>query len=178
MDPFVGEIRAVGFNFAPTDWALCDGSLVFINQNTALFSILGILYGGDGRATFGLPDLRGRAIVNAGPSPALTNYPIGTKVGTETVTVDMAQMPAHTHSFDGQFNVSSSNGSVSKPGGNFLGVSTQPQYAEGADAGAMSNSMISGMGNAAGGNQSHENCQPYLALNYIIALRGEYPQRP
>ena len=178
MDPFIGEIRAVAFALVPKDWAACNGSLVTIASNTALFSLLGTTYGGDGKTTFGLPDLRGRAIVNAGQGPGLTNYPIGTKAGTEAVALTVAQMSSHTHPFAGQFNVSTANGNSSSPSHNFLGTSPQPQYAEEGGAGTMANNIIAGTGEAAGDGQAHENRQPYLALNYLIALRGVFPSRP
>lgn len=178
MDPFVGEIRAVGFGFAPRGWALCDGSLIQIRQYTALFSLLGVQYGGDGRNTFALPDLRGRAIVNAGQGPGLTNYPIGTRTGTESEVLGLAQMPAHTHGFGGQFNVSTASGGVSSPANNFLGILPQLQYAEEAGTGSMAAGSISGTGTAVGNGQAHDNRQPYLALNYVIALEGVFPSRP
>ncbi|GAA4393150.1 phage tail protein [Hymenobacter koreensis] len=177
MDPYVGEIRAVGFNFAPVGWALCDGSLVQIRTNTALFSLLGTQYGGDGKSTFGLPDLRGRAIVNAGQGPGLSPYPIGTKVGTESETLSLTQMPAHTHGFGGQFNVNTSPGTINEAANNFLSASPQLQFAEEAGTGTMATSIVSGTGEPAGGGQAHDNRQPYLALYYIIATQGIFPQR-
>jgi microcystin-dependent protein len=179
MEPFVGEIRAVGFNFVPYNWALCDGSLLPINRYTALFSILGTNYGGDGKTTFALPDLRGRAIVNAGQGPGLSQYPLGMKTGTESVTLNLTQMPAHVHGFGGNVNVNNGDSSlnVGSPGHNFLGTSTQPQYAEVGGSGQMASGMISGNGAAVGDGQPHDNRQPYLAISYVIALVGIFPQR-
>ena len=179
MDPFIGEIRAVAFPFAPVNWAVCDGSLLSTRQYTALFSLLGTQYGGNGQTTFALPDLRGRAVVNAGRGPGLTAYPIGQQAGTESVTLTLPQLPAHTHAFGGSFNVSTGVGSLSSPANNFLAVAPDFQYAEAAGGSTtMAKDFISGKGSAVGGGQAHTNQQPYLALYYIIALLGVLPQRP
>jgi microcystin-dependent protein len=176
-DVFVGEIRAVGFGFVPYGWAACDGSLLPINRYTALFSLLGTTYGGDGRTTFALPDLRSRAAVNAGQGPGLGNYGLGMQVGTETVTLNPQQMPAHIHGPGGIVNVSSTAGTENAPKGHFLGSVPTNQYAEEAGSTTMAAGMISGTGTPTGGNQPHENRQPYLGMYYIIALQGEFPQR-
>jgi microcystin-dependent protein len=178
-DVFVGEIRAVGFGFVPNGWAACDGSLLPINRNTALFSLLGNTYGGDGRTTFALPDLRSRAAVSAGQGPGLANYALGMKAGVETVTLSQPQMPAHIHSLGASatVNVSSVAGTEGAPKGNFLGAVPTNQYAEEAGAATMAAGMISGTSASTGGNLPHENRQPYLGMYYIIALVGEYPQR-
>jgi microcystin-dependent protein len=178
MEPYVGEIRSVGFTFAPMGWAFCDGSLLQIRSNTALFSILGTQYGGDGQTTFALPDLRGRAIVNAGQGPGLTNYPIGAKAGVEGVALNLAQTPAHVHGANIQFNINTAVGSSTEARNNFLSSSTQLQFAEEAGSGTMASSMIAGTGASAGGGQFHDNRQPYLAVDYIIAVVGIFPQRP
>jgi microcystin-dependent protein len=178
-DVFVGEIRAVGFGFVPYGWAACDGSLLPINRYTALFSLLGTTYGGDGRTTFALPDLRSRAAVNAGQGPGLGNYALGMKVGAETATLSLQQMPAHIHNAGGTVNVSSTAGTDSAPKSNFLGNVSTNQYAEEAsDTTTMAPGMISGTGAPTGSNQPHENRQPYLGMYYVIALTGEFPQRP
>jgi microcystin-dependent protein len=177
MDPFVGEIRAVAFSYAPQNWALCDGSLMQINQFRALFAILGTQYGGDGRTTFALPDLRGRAVVNAGQGPGLSNYPIGQKTGTETETLTLPQLPLHSHGFSGSFNVSTDTAGSSTAAHNFLAVPSEFQYAETGSGTTMGAGLISGQGSVVGGNQAHTNQQPYLVLNYIIALMGEFPVR-
>lgn len=177
MEPYVGEIRAVGFNYAPNGWALCDGSLLQIRSNTALFSILGTQYGGNGTTTFGLPDLRSRIIVNAGTGAGLTPYAIGAKTGDESVTLNLGQMPAHTHAFAGKFNVNTLTGNANAPGGNFLSEAAKLQYAEEAGNNTMAPGMITGTVGPAGGNLPHSNIQPYLALNYVIALIGIFPQR-
>jgi microcystin-dependent protein len=177
MDPFVGEIRAVAFPFAPVNWALCDGSLMQINQNRALFAILGTQYGGDGKTTFALPDLRGRAVVNAGQGPGLSGYSIGKKTGTETVTLTLPQLPLHSHGFSGDFKVSTGTADSGKAAHNFLAVPSEFQYAESGSGTTMAAGLISGQGSVVGGNQPHTNMQPYLAVNYIIALLGEFPVR-
>lgn len=178
MDPILGEIRAVAFPFAPVNWAICDGSLLQIRQYSALFSLLGTQYGGNGQTTFALPDLRGRAVVNAGQGPGLSGYSIGKKTGTETVTLTLPQLPLHSHEFSGNFNVSTGTAGSSKAANNFLAVTSEFQYAEAGSGTTMAAGLISGQGSVVGGNQPHTNQQPYLALYYIIALLGEFPQRP
>ena len=177
MEPFLGEIRAVGFNYAPRGWALCDGSLIAIRSNTALFSILGTQYGGNGQTTFALPDLRSRAIVTAGTGAGLSQYTVGETTGVEAVTLTQAQIPAHTHGLDGSVNVNAVAGNNSSPGGNYLSNSAQPQYAEAAGTGTMAAGSVKGTANVVGGDQPHDNLQPYLALYYVIAVQGIFPQR-
>ena len=178
MDPFVGEIRAVGFNYAPRGWALCDGSLMQIRQNQALFSILGTRFGGDGQTTFALPDLRSRAIVNPGQGPGLSPYQIGAKAGVESVALSLAQTPAHIHGFGGQFSVNPTPPSNSAtPTGNYIGVPAQAQYSEAPSTDTMAANSVTGTVSPAGEGQAHDNRQPYLAMTYVIALQGEYPQR-
>lgn len=178
MEPFVGEIRAVGFNYAPNGWALCDGSLIQIRQNPALFSILGTRFGGDGQTTFALPDLRSRAIVNPGQGPGLSPYQIGDKAGVESVTLTQAQTPAHAHGFSGKLNVNPTPPANSAtPVGSYIGVPAQAQYSETPGSTMAANSVTGPVG-AAGDGQAHDNCQPYLAMNYVIALQGEFPTRP
>lgn len=174
----LGEIRAVAFAFAPMNWAICDGSLLQIRSNTALYSLLGIQYGGDGRNTFALPDLRGRAIVDAGAGAGLTPYTPGIMTGTAAVTLTPDQMPAHTHTLSASVNVNAQPGSSSSPGGNYLSDTVEPQYGETAGTATMAANSVKGSGGIVGGNQAHENRQPFLVLNYIIALQGVFPQRP
>lgn len=178
MDPFVGEIRAVGFNYAPRGWALCDGSLLPIRQYQALFAILSTRFGGDGQTTFALPDLRGRAIVNPGQGPGLSSYAIGAKVGVESVALSLAQTPAHIHGFGGTFTVNPTPPSnATTPTGNYVGVPSQAQYSETPSTDTMAANSVTGTVGPAGGSQPHDNHQPYLAMNYVIALQGEFPQR-
>ncbi|MGY3090569.1 microcystin-dependent protein [Hymenobacter sp. UYAg731] len=179
MDPFVGEIRAVGFNFAPRGWALCQGQLLAISQNTALFSLLGTNYGGDGRTTFGLPDLRSRLIVQPGQGPGLSNYVLGQLSGSESVVLTANQMPAHTHTLSGvTVNANSAAGTAAAPAGNVLGSNANVQhYAASPDA-QMAASSVSGTTTPAGSGNPHANTMPSLGLNYVIALQGIYPPRP
>ncbi|MBT9097285.1 phage tail protein [Methylovulum psychrotolerans] len=174
-EPFVGEIRMVGFNYAPRGWALCDGHTLPVAQYQALFALLGVTYGGDGRTTFGLPDLRGRVPVNQGTGPGLSTYVMGQKAGSETVTLTSAQIPNHTHSL----NVSSSQGTLATPVNNFLavpvdnnGTANMQDFAPTANA-----TMNAAAIGATGGNQAHTNIQPYLCVNFIIALNGIFPSR-
>lgn len=176
MEPFVGEIRAVGFNYAPRGWALCDGSTLAIRSNTALFAILGTTYGGDGQQTFRLPDLRGRAIVNAGQGPGLSPYPLGAATGTETVTLDLNTMPAHTHGLD-PLKIHDGPGSSSSPSNTLLASSAEFQYGDAATPATMIAGMIRGSANPVGGSQPHSNLMPYTVLNYIIAVQGIFPPR-
>jgi microcystin-dependent protein len=169
-DPFLGEIALVGFNFPPLGWALCNGQLLPINQNTALFSLLGTTYGGDGITNFALPDLRGRVPIHMGQGPGLSSFVIGQTGGAEAITLTAAQMPSHSHTL----NASSQNGSSDTPTGAFPAKSAAgvPQY------GAASNTaMAAAAVSTAGSNVPHENHQPFLTMNYIIALNGIFPSR-
>jgi microcystin-dependent protein len=177
MDPLLGEIRLMPYSFAPNGWLPCDGRLLPINQQTALYSLLGTMYGGDGRVTFALPDLRGRAAVGLGQGPGLSNYVQGAVAGTETVTLQQAQMPAHIHGLNAQIAVSTDSGLQKQPQGNYYAANNTEQYG-GSSAGTMAPDVITGQAGQAGGNQPHDNHQPYLVLNYCIATTGQYPQRP
>ncbi|MDO7846170.1 tail fiber protein [Hymenobacter sp. M29] len=181
MDAYTGEIRAVGFNYAPYGWALCQGQTMPINQYTALYSLLGIAYGGDGRTTFALPDLRGRTIVHLGQGNGLSNYTLGQTGGTTTVTLDMDQMPAHTHGLgSGAVATYSGSGGSTTPAGNLLaGSGNVQQYGEESTQGVkMGAGSIGGTIGPVGGGTAHTNMMPSLAVNYIICLNGEFPQRP
>ena len=172
-EPFVGEITMFAGNFAPRGWAFCDGQLLAVSQNDALFSILGTTYGGDGRTTFGLPDLRGRAAMHAGSGPGLSTYRLGAKGGVEHVTLTTSQMPSHNHGVE---SVSDTVGNQPSPGSHL------PAAEAGASADLWSNlatdgDMKSSMIKNTGGSKQHENRQPYEAVNYIIALVGLYPSR-
>ena len=162
-DPFLSEIRIMSFNFPPKGWAMCNGQLLPINQNQALFSLLGTTYGGDGRVNFGLPDLRGRVPVHFGGSLTL-----GEKGGEQAHTVSVAEMSQHFHYMNG----SASNADVVSPGGNVVAQSSQ-LYGPAAQLiplDASSNSSV-------GGSQAHENMQPYLTLTFCIALIGIFPSQ-
>jgi len=172
MDPFIGTITLFGFNFAPRGWAKCEGQLLSIAQNQALFSLLGTTYGGDGRTTFALPDLRGRTPLGSGQGPGLEQYEQGTTGGAETVTLQQNQMPAHSHSL----NANSAAGNTASPT-NAIFASTGAVDRE-YHAGGVANTAMSGqIIGPSGGSQAHENRQPYLVLNYCIALEGIYPSR-
>ena len=172
MEPFLAQIVMFGGNFAPRGWALCNGQLLPISQNTALFSILGTTYGGDGRTTFALPDLRGRAPVSEGQGPGLSNYTLGEKRGDENTTLSVANLPSHTHTARAQ----SGDGDSATPVGNVwaddLGVSSAT-YSTG---GANSNMNSQAIANT-GGGAAFSNSAPRLAVNFIIALEGTFPSR-
>ncbi|MDF1696821.1 MAG: tail fiber protein [Saprospiraceae bacterium] len=165
MDPFLGQIILFAGNFAPRGWALCEGQILPINQNQALFSLFGTTYGGDGRTSFALPDLRGRAPVCIGHGAGLSNYSWGQKKGTERNTITEQQMPAHNHTVS----VPTSNAAGSEPSG-VLGAAAI--YAEEANS-TYANVTVT----HTGGGQSVNNVQPFLALNYIVALQGVFPSR-
>jgi microcystin-dependent protein len=171
VDPFVAEIRIFPFNFAPTGWALCDGQLLPLSQNTALFSLLGTTYGGDGKSNFALPDLQGAAPMHPGQGPGLSLHDLGETGGSDTVTLLELEMPAHTHATHADVvdvadtNVPSTNASFAQSSGGTLYQSS-------------ANTQLAGQAlAAAGGSQPHNNLQPYLTLNFCIALQGVYPPR-
>jgi len=170
-DPFLAEIQLFAGNFAPTGWAFCDGQLLPISSNTALFSLLGTTYGGNGQTTFGLPDLRGSIPIHPGQGPGLSVRYLGEKGGVESVTLLPTEMAAHAHTLG----ASSSNGTSDSPAGRVAARSPSaiPQYAAASDT-SLSASAIG----TSGGSQPHNNMQPYLALSFIIATQGIFPQRP
>lgn len=168
MEPIIGQIQLFGFNFAPQGWALCNGGTLPIASNQALFSLLGTTYGGDGRSTFGLPDLRGRAPIHQGPGPGLTPRDMGESSGSESVTLVTAQIPSHSHGVQGSGGATSKSPAGLVPG--FTGGGSS--YAAG-DGTTMAGNMIAPSGNS----QPHNNMQPYLVMSYCIALEGTYPSR-
>ncbi len=164
-EPFLAEIRIVGFNFAPRGWAFCDGQILPINQNQSLYSLLGTTYGGDGRTTFALPDLRGRTPLHRGDG-----YALGQKSGAETVTLTAAEIPAHTHA------AKASSADANNP------VPTNRVLAAASDAyrdpeAATTTALRSGTVTNAGGGQAHDNMQPFTTVAFCIALRGLFPSR-
>jgi microcystin-dependent protein len=167
MDPYIGEVRLVGFNFAPIGYALCNGQQLAISQYSPLFQLIGTTYGGNGQTTFDLPDLQGRTPIHQG-SNGTTNYVIGQSGGAEAVTINVNQYPAHSHTLSG---VNNTSGGVGNPTGNTLGGLANV-YSTAAPTESMSSSTLSP---ATGSNLPHNNLQPYLALNWIIALEGIYP---
>lgn len=169
-EPFVGEIRMFAGNFAPRGWAFCDGQLLAVSQNDALFSLLGTIYGGDGRTTFGLPDLRGRIPIHAGHGPGLSERRLGAKGGAEKVTVTVNQLPSHTHPLQ----ASGQNTLQTSPSGNVLGTTTSIDvYRVTPPDENMSPEAITNVG----GSQAHTNIMPFLCVHFIIALVGIYPSR-
>ena len=168
-EPFIAQIVMFGGNFAPRGWALCDGQLLAVAQNNALFSLLGTTYGGDGRTTFGLPDMRGRLPMNFGSGPGHTRRRIGAKGGIEKVTLGVNQMPPHKHTPRG----SSDTASDIAPAGKLTADAALNIYSDGAPTDAMSTKAIGD----AGGDQMHDNLMPYLVVNFIIALTGVFPSR-
>jgi len=174
--PYIGEITMFGGNYAPRGWALCDGQLLPISQNSALFSILGTTYGGDGRSTFGLPDLRGRVPMHAGNGPGLTPRQLGQKYGTEENILSQAQLPAHSHSVDLTIKCNADSGYTGSPVGKYPAVAPNTNYAPTTDAN-MANSIITGNTSVQGSGQPVNNMQPYQTVNFIIALQGIYPSR-
>ncbi len=168
-EPFIAEIKIFGGNYAPRSWAFCDGQLLPISQNTALFSIVGTTYGGDGRTTMGLPNMQGRAPMHPGRGPGLTDRRLGQKTGVETVTLSESQMPVHTHTQQ----AASRRARNEFPSATAVfGEASETTYAQGATV-DMADQVIG----STGGSQSHNNMQPYLTLNFIIALQGLYPSR-
>jgi microcystin-dependent protein len=167
-DQYLGEIRLFSGNYAPENWAFCNGQLLKISENEALYAVLGVTYGGDGVSTFGLPDLRGRVAIHTGTSPVSKNvFPLGQKQGVEEVTLTVAQLPTHTHTASGQ----TTAGTLVTPKNNYWATSGAKQYGAGAPNGAMATGAITGAGNSV----SHENMMPFMALSYIIALQGVFP---
>lgn len=172
MEGTIGEIKMFGGNFAPRNWALCDGQLLPISQNTALFSILGTTYGGDGRTTFALPDLRGRTPVHPGHGPGLSDHRLGSKGGQEEVTLTEMNMPAHTH--DAKTNMLVSQGDTRS---DRLSEKSDDGFVKGSlDIGKTRQSIPSTVF-PAGGGQPVNNMQPFLCVNFIICLQGIFPSR-
>lgn len=168
-EPFLAEVRIVGFNFAPRGWAFCDGQILPINQNQSLYSLLGTTYGGDGRTSFALPDLRGRTPIHVGRSNGGQSHTLGQKSGEETHTLAANEMPQHRHAV----NVSNA-GTTAVPTGAILANAGADYFRDGQNTPV---GMNAGASLNVGGGQAHENMQPYLALNFCIALQGLFPSR-
>jgi len=171
-NPFVAEVRILPTNFAPKGWAFCNGQILPISQNTALFSLLGTTYGGDGKSNFALPNFQGRAPMQQGQGPGLSLRDLGETAGEQSVTLLTTEMPAHSHTAQG-----TSPGGIATPAGNAWGAALKGHgnlYAAGNTANTtMSPQALS----IAGGNLPHNNMPPYLTLNFVIALQGVYPAR-
>jgi microcystin-dependent protein len=173
-EPFIGQIQMFGFNFAPRGWTTCDGQLLPISQYQALFSLLGTIYGGDGRTTFGLPDLRGRVAIHMGQGAGLSNRPIGSRGGSETVTLTVGQIPSHNHIATAH--ATDERGNAETPGGNVWAKKARDDdYSTDPPAVTMNAAAVT-IGNT-GSSQSHENMPPFLTVNFSIALVGLYPSR-
>lgn len=166
-EPFIAEIRIFAGNFAPRGWAFCNGQLLPIAQNTALFSLVGTIYGGNGETDFGLPDLKGRAPMHHGTGAGLSRKRIGEKGGASDVTLAASQLPSHAHTLQG----SGQDATATDPSGNLPAVSREDTYT-GATGTAP---LLDGAIGSTGGGQSHNNMQPFLAMYFIIALVGTYP---
>ena len=161
-EPFLSEIRIMSFDFAPKGWAMCNGQLLPINQNQALFSLLGTTFGGDGRVNFALPDFRSRVPIHVG-----SGHTLGEKAGAAAVTISIAQLPTHTHVLNG----TATDGNALVPAGNLLAKGATQLYAPPAALGTMNAASVTNVG----GSQPHNNQQPYLALTFCIALQGIFP---
>jgi microcystin-dependent protein len=178
MDPTLSEIRLFAGNFAPLSWAFCNGALLSIAENTALFSLIGTMYGGDGQVTFALPDLRSRVAVGTGQGGGLSPWDLGQESGTESVTLISTNMPAHNHTAVLTVTppCNTGGGNTPSPAGAFFAASPTDLYTSSFNA-PMGGAPFSITLSATGGSQGHENRMPYLALNYIIAVEGIYPSR-
>jgi microcystin-dependent protein len=169
VEPFIGQIMIVPYNFAPRNWALCNGQLLSIAQNQALFAVLGTTFGGDGQTTFALPDLRGRAPIHAGQAPGLQPYTLGSPGGEEFVTLTLSQIPSHTHVPMGAPSVASTG----SPGGAYWAMPRALLYSSSAPETAMNTGAIG----STGGGQPLDIRKPYLVMNYVIAVVGIFPSR-
>jgi microcystin-dependent protein len=182
-EPFLSEIRLMSFNFAPKGWALCNGQFMPINQNQALFSLLGTTYGGDGRVTFALPDLRSRVPIHFGTGFGGSNHTLGERGGQEAHTLTISELPAHIHQMRGDGTTAAASNAIVAAAGNALGQTTGVAsqgsgfaaniYSTNAATGALAPQSV---GNT-GGSQPHENRQPFLVLSYCIALQGIFPSQ-
>lgn len=173
-ESFIGEIKMMATTFAPRQWAMCNGTIMAVNQNQPLFALIGAQYGGDARSSFALPDMRSRIPIHFGQGPGLQNYPLAAKAGVEEVTLQKSQIPAHTHSLQASNNSANTSTAIS----NVLATSPQGElaYLSGAVTGEVQK-MSELAVRSTGGNASHNNMMPYLAINFIICLHGIFPSR-
>lgn len=178
MEPYLGEIRIFAGTFAPDGWQYCQGQLLNISDNEALYTLLGTTYGGDGQTTFGLPNLASRVAVGQGPLPGGTTYQLGQALGVESVTLNANQLATHTHPFTGSVAASAGGAGATSPGGNYFGDQGRAtNYAStlGNTPGTLGDGAIVGQSSPAGSSQAHANIQPVLAISYIISMQGIYP---
>jgi microcystin-dependent protein len=188
-EPYLGQLMCVGFNFNNRGWSNCDGQILPISQHTALFSLFGTMYGGDGRTTFGLPELRGRVPIHTGQGAGLPNYMQGSKGGSPTVVLNTTQIPSHDHVLVNGTNANqayvrvganAANAGTQTPTDNVLATSRENTYLAGQAADvqlAESSAAIGGQTALTGGNQDHQNMQPYQTLRWLVAMVGQYPSR-
>ncbi len=178
MEGTIGVVKIFAGNFAPRNWAFCKGQILPIAQNTALFSIIGTIYGGDGRSTMGLPNLQGRAPIGEGRGPGLSSYRLGERTGQETVTLNSTQIPNHSHIVtSATLKASESTVRSVEPVGNYLPENGGPIYTDAAPNIALAANSIDVTIGSTGGGQPHENRSPYIAMNYIVCLQGIFPSR-
>ena len=177
MEGMIGEIRLFAGNFAPKNWAYCNGATIAIASNTALFSILGTTYGGNGTTNFQLPNLQSRVCIGAGQGPGLQNYALGQMSGAESVTLTTAQIPAHTHATMGTYSpfVQGGSGDETNPNGGFLSVSPAGDIYSGDQNTTMGAVPVSVTIGSSGGNMPHSNQQPLLGMNYVVCMYGIFP---
>lgn len=179
-DPFIAQVTMFGGNFAPRAWAFCAGQLLPLAQNTALFSLIGTIYGGDGRTTMALPDLRGRAPIQHGTGPGLPTYRIGERGGNETTVMSTIHMPNHTHTMTTTINVVDDNANSGEPAGrvfaNAVGGGVKPYSTDAADENMAAGALTTTLTNTGSGT-AYTNMQPFQTANYIIALQGVFPSR-
>jgi len=180
-EPFIGEVKLLGFNFAPLGYMTCQGQLLSIAQNTALFALIGTIYGGNGQTTFGLPDLQGRVPIGQGQGPGLPAYDIGEESGTPTMTLTTANLPAHIHTANSlkvQVKASTANAGEQTPEGTFPAVTASSNYADAASPNVFTGgTVVSGTFDIAGQTQPFSTMNPYLCMNYSIAVEGIFPSR-
>lgn len=178
MDPYIGEIRIFAGMFAPDGWQYCQGQMLSINGNEALFQLIGTTYGGDGQTTFALPNLSSRVVVGQGQLAGGASYQMGQMPGVESVTLNANQLAAHTHPFTGSVAASAGGAGTTNPGGNYFGDQGRAtNYAStlGNTPGTLGDGAIVGQSSPAGSSQAHANIQPVLAISYIISMQGIYP---
>lgn len=185
MEPFIGQIQPYGFDFAPRGWVRCDGQLLAISSNAALFSLLGTAYGGDGRTTFGVPDLRGRSMIHQGQGPGLPVYQMGQKAGQNSISLNNQNMPAHVHALtngNARVNVTTMGGAPtneSDSGANGLNTGGLDMYVESPSGGdKLGGVVISGQTDPSGQSLPFDITNPYLVVNVCIATEGIFPPRP